>query len=311
MTVLSVVFGIVIPYAAAAIFLVGMVYRVFRWMGSPVPFSIPTTCGQQKSLGWISPSYFESPYTSGGVIGRMAAEVLLFRSLFRNTRTELKSRAPKLIYSGNKYLWLGALVFHWSLLIILIRHLRLLTTPVSSPILLLQNLDGFLQIGIPTLFITDGLILIALAYLLGRRLVDARGRYISLPSDYFAVALVLGVALSGVLMRLYFRVDVEGVKELAMGMLAFHPMVPQGIGLFFYVHLLLVSSLVAYFPFSKLMHMAGIFLSPTRNLMNDSRMRRHINPWNPAVKFHTYEEYEDEFRDAMKNVGLPLDKGSR
>ena len=70
----------------------------------------------------------------------------------------------------------------------------------------------------------------------------------------------------------------------------------------------LVSVLLAYFPFSKLMHMGGIFLSPTRNLANNNRAKRHVNPWNPAVKVHTYEEYEDEFRDKMMAAGLPVEK---
>jgi nitrate reductase gamma subunit len=83
---------------------------------------------------------------------------------------------------------------------------------------------------------------------------------------------------------------------------------PDGIGLIFYVHLFLVSCLMAYFPFSKLMHAPGVFLSPTRNLANDTRMRRHINPWNYPVKVHTYEEYEDEFRAKMKEVGIPVEK---
>ena len=39
-----------------------------------------------------------------------------------------------------------------------------------------------------------------------------------------------------------------------------------------------MSALAAYFPFSKLMHMAGVFLSPTRNLANNNRMVRHVNP---------------------------------
>jgi hypothetical protein len=54
--------------------------------------------------------------------------------------------------------------------------------------------------------------------------------------------------------------------------------------------------------------MGGVFLSPTRNLANNNRMKRHINPWNPEVKFHTYAEYEDEFRKVMKEAGMPLDK---
>jgi hypothetical protein len=56
------------------------------------------------------------------------------------------------------------------------------------------------------------------------------------------------------------------------------------------------------------MHMAGVFLSPTRNLANNNRMKRHKNPWNAPVRIHTYEEYEDEFRDVMKAARLPLEK---
>ncbi len=43
---------------------------------------------------------------------------------------------------------------------------------------------------------------------------------------------------------------------------SFQPAVPEGIGLLFYVHLFLVSILIAYFPFSKLMHVAGVLSQP-------------------------------------------------
>ncbi|MDP6178633.1 MAG: hypothetical protein QGG48_01940, partial [Desulfatiglandales bacterium] len=95
---------------------------------------------------------------------------------------------------------------------------------------------------------------------------------------------------------------------LAIGLVSFHPLIPGGIGVLFFIHLFLVSLLIAYFPFSKLMHFAGIFLSPTRNLSNNSRMVRHLNPWNYPVKVHTYEEYEDEFRDKMVEAELPVEK---
>ena len=90
--------------------------------------------------------------------------------------------------------------------------------------------------------------------------------------------------------------------------MSFHPVIPEGISSLFFLHLFFVTVLMAYIPFSKLMHMGGVFLSPTRNLANNNRMKRHINPWNPVVKLHTYEEYEDEFRDVMKAADLPLDK---
>jgi nitrate reductase gamma subunit len=300
--------GVIVPYATIAIFVAGFAYRIVRWARSPVPFHVPTTCGQQKSLPWLKASKTESPSSAAGLIGRMALEVLLFRSLFRNDRVELKN-GQKLVYGGNKYLWLGGLIFHWSLLTILLRHSRFLIEPVPSLVLFVQQLDGFLQSPVTILYITDVAILLALSYLFMRRVIYPQMRYISLLADYFALVLLLGVALSGILMRLFFRVDIAGVKELAVGLVSFSPVIPEGIGLSFYIHLFLVSALLAYFPFSKMMHMAGVLLSPTRNLINNSRMRRHINPWNRKVKVHTYEEWEDEFREAMRGVGLPLEKG--
>ena len=84
------IFGIVIPYVAILTFIVGVVYRVIKWGQSPVPFAIPTTGGQQKSLPWINHAKLDNPSSTAGVIGRMALEILLFRSLFRNTKSELR-----------------------------------------------------------------------------------------------------------------------------------------------------------------------------------------------------------------------------
>ena len=104
------------------------------------------------------------------------------------------------------------------------------------------------------------------------------------------------------------KTDVVGIKELTMGLVTLNPIVPKGINTIFYIHLFLVSALFTYFPMSKLMHMAGVFLSPTRNLANTNRAEMHVNPWNYPVKVHTYEEYENDFREKMKAAGLPVEK---
>jgi len=299
-------FGIIIPYAAFIVFLTGVTYRTLVWAKSPVPFRIPTTCGQQKSLPWIKSSSLESPHTTAGVIGRMALEVLFFRSLFRNSKLELRGGKP--IYGGAKWLWLAGLAFHWSFLIIVFRHLRFFFEPVPGCVNLLATLDGLFDTGVPTLFLTDALFLVSVTYLFLRRLAIPSLRYISLPADYFPLLLILAIGLSGFLMRHVYKVDLYRVKELALGWVRFQPQVPEGIGWIFYLHLFLVSVLLAYFPMSKLVHMAGVFLSPTRNLPNDNRMGRHVNPWNYPVKVHPYEEYEDEFREKMKAAGIPVEK---
>lgn len=303
-------FGIVIPYLAAIIFFVGMIYRVVQWGRSPVPFRIPTTCAQQKSLPWINYGYVEkldNPTSKAGVVGRMILEVLFFRSLFRSTRMQY-GEGENIRYASSKWLWLASIVFHYCFFIVVIRHLRFFTEPNPFFVTIIEKIDGFFQIILPTIY-QSGLILGgALTYLLLRRLLDPKVRYISLPADYFPIFLILAIAKTGILMRYVLKTDVVSVKTLAMGLISFQPTIPEGISVVFYIHLFLVCVLLAYFPFSKLTHMVGVFLSPTRNLANNNRVIRHINPWNPTVMHHTYEEYEDEFREKMIEAGLPVEK---
>ncbi|HMK64960.1 MAG TPA: sulfate reduction electron transfer complex DsrMKJOP subunit DsrM [Thermodesulfobacteriota bacterium] len=312
---LHVFFGVVVPYAAVTIFLVGLIWRVTKWARSPVPFRIPTTAGQQKTLPWIKDSKLDNPTTTAGVVGRMLLEILLFRSLFRNTRMEYRE-GPRITYEWEKWLWLFALLFHYSFLVILLRHLRFFAEPVPLFVQILESLDGFAQTGIapltgwglPGLLLSGVVLPGAATLLLLRRLWVPNVRYISLPGDFFPLLLIIGIATTGILMRYVFKLDVVGVKQLMMGLVTFHPVVPPNIGVLFYMHLFLVCSLFAYFPFSKLVHLGGIFLSPTRNLANNNRIVRHVNPWSYPVKVHTYTEYEEEFHDKMVEAGLPVEK---
>ena len=83
-------FGVSVPYIAILLFLFGVVFRVLKWASSPVPFRIPTTAGQEKSLPWIKHAKLDNPSTKRETVVRMLLEVLLFRSLFRNTKFEIK-----------------------------------------------------------------------------------------------------------------------------------------------------------------------------------------------------------------------------
>jgi nitrate reductase gamma subunit len=301
------VFGIWVPYAASALFLAGIIYRVIDWARSPVPFRITTTCGQAKSLPWIKADRLESPSGLFSAVGRMFFEVLFFRSLFRNSRAEVHA-GPKLAYGSSKWLWIFAMMFHWSFLVIFIRHLRFFTEPVPYLVTLAHSLDGIFEIGVPALYLTNLFILAALSYLLVRRIIIPQIRYISLLTDYLPLFMLFGVVISGVIMRYFVKTDVVAAKKLVMSLLLFSPSIPEGLGIAFYIHLFLVCVFFAVFPFSKLSHMAGVFLSPTRNLANTNRVKRHINPWNPKVKVHTYEEWEDEFRDRLKAAGYQLER---
>ncbi|MFZ5765989.1 MAG: sulfate reduction electron transfer complex DsrMKJOP subunit DsrM [Thermodesulfobacteriota bacterium] len=307
-TGLQYLLGVVLPYLAFGVFIVGFVNRVVQWAKSPVPFRIPTTCGQEKSLPWIKRNRFECPHTKLEVAVRMFLEIVLFRSLFRNTKAEIHD-GPKLVYGSSKFLWLFALLFHYSFLVIVLRHLRLFTEPIPFFVPLIEFADGMLQIGAPRLYQTDIIFLGALAFLFLRRVSLRQIRYISLPADYFPLFLIFAIGVTGLLMRYVYRVDIAAVKMITAGLASFSPTLPEGIHPIFFIHVALVCTLMIYFPFSKLMHMGGVFLSPTRNMSNNSREVRHINPWNdPAIKPHSYAAYEDEFREFMKGADIPVEK---
>jgi nitrate reductase gamma subunit len=303
-------FGIVIPYLAIMLFVGGFVYRVMQWAKSPVPFSIPTTCGQGASLDFIKQDKLDCPTKTSEVVARMFLEIFLFRSLFRNTKSEIHN-GPKITYESSKWLWLFGLLFHYSFLVIVIRHMRLFVTPIPFWLSAIESVDSMLQIGAPTLYLSSVALLGGIILLFGRRLINSQVRYISLHNDYFPLVLIFAIAVTGILMRYFLRtnIDIVNIKNLAMGLVTFSPVINVKIGAIFYIHLFLVSTLLAYFPFSKLMHMGGVFLSPTRNMANNSRAKRHINPWNdPTIKPHSYAGYEDEFREFMVDAGIPVEK---
>jgi len=301
------IFAVYVPYAAVCTFFLGFIYRVVTWARAPVPFRIPTTGGQQFSMPWVKQNKLDNPSTTRQTIGRMLLEVLVFRSLFRNTKMELHE-GPKITYQWEKWLWLAGLAFHYSFLVIFLRHLRFFTDPIPFFITIFEKADSFMQVGLPVLYLSDLVLIAAVSYLFVRRVILPQIRYISLAADYFPLLLILALAITGVLMRYLIRIDVTSVKELTMSLVIFKPVVPKDLSVLFYIHFFLICVLFAYFPFSKLMHLGGIFLSPTRNLPNDSRIKHHVNPWNYPVKVHSYAAYEDDFRDKMIEAGLPVEK---
>lgn len=303
---MSSIFGVFIPYAAFLVFLIGVATKLFCWVKSPVPFRIPTTCGQEKSLPWIKHAKFDNPSDTKGVIVRMALEVFLFRSLFRNTKNFI--REGRLAFDLEIWLWLFGLVFHYSFLTVLIRHMRFFLEPVPAGIKFLETIDGMLQIGLPVVMLSGFTLLAGVLFLFVRRLTIPQVRYFSLAADYFPLLVIATIAFSGIWMRYFGKVDVTAIKEFTMGLATFHPVALEGVSGVFYIHIFFVSVLFVYFPFSKLMHAGGIFLNPTRNLANNSRSKRHINPWNPDLEFVTYEDYENAFREKMVEAGLPVEK---
>lgn len=222
---------------ATLLLVVGLAYKIFDYSRTPAPLVIPTT---------------PAPTTQAGVIYRMAKEVVVFESLFK----------------ANKWIWVFGWLFHFGLLLVLLRHLRYFTQPVWVWVEVLQPFGKYASI----------LMIVGLAGLLARRFLVDRVRYISTPSDYLMLVLILAIGMSGMMMTFVAHTDIIALKQFFMGLMYFdlQPL-PQDPVLL--IHLSLIALLMVIFPVSKLLHAPGLFFSPTRNQVDNPRERRHIAAW--------------------------------
>lgn len=239
-----------VSWLALLIFVAGTSYRIAAWATTPVPLSIPTT---------------PAPTTTGGAVLRVLGEILVHRSLIRDS----------------KYVWALSMLFHWSLFFILLRHLRYLIYPVWDWVVWIEPLGIYGGYVMP----------ICLLLILMRRLYRVQQIYVSLLSDYFALLLLLAITCTGLLMADYIRVDLLKVKNFVYCLSTLTvPSQAAMPSLMFMTHFVLVLVLMVYFPMSKLMHVGGAAFSPSRAAKYDIKNRRYVNPWDPGPNvFETYE----------------------
>ncbi len=231
----------VLFYAAIAVFVIGLALKIRSYARTPAPLKIATT---------------PAPITPAGVRWRMAREVIFFESLFKS----------------NKWTWLFGWAFHFSLLLVVLRHMRYFQEPVWFAVVLIQPFGtyaGFIMVA-------------ALAALWARRWLVDRVRYISTPSDHGMLILLMLIGLSGLSMRFVAHTDIVAVKAFALGLMRLNwQALPSDTALL--VHLGLVAVLLFIFPISKLLHAPGLFFSPTRNQTDDPREVRHLSSWAAAL----------------------------
>ena len=193
-----------------------------------------------------------APTTRSGVVFRMFREVVFFESLFKS----------------NKWIWIFSALFHAGLLLVVLRHFRYFTQPVWFWVELIQPFG--IYAGFAMLAGLGGLLL--------RRIFLAYIRYISSPSDYLMLIMLILIGVSGMMMKFVAHTDIIAVKKFFLGLMVFdwQPL-PADFPLL--LHLTLVALLMIIFPFSKLLHAPGIFFSPTRNQVDNPREKRHIVAW--------------------------------
>ena len=227
----------VLFYVATLLFVVGVVRKIFIYARTPQPLKIPTT---------------PAPTTGRGVVWRMFKEVVLFQSLFKS----------------NKWIWLFGWLFHFTLLLVFLRHLRYVTEPVWFWVNWIQPFGKYAAFGM----------LVGLAGLWARRFLVDRVRYISSPSDHLMLLLLILIAGSGLAVKFGAHTDVVAVKSFMLGLMLFDVQpLPTDVPVL--VHLGLVVTLMLVFPISKLLHAPGLFFSPTRVQIDNPREVRHVSGW--------------------------------
>lgn len=219
---MSLIFALTL-YFAVGILVAGVIWKVVRYVRTPVPHMIA-----------VAPV----PRTRSGVLIRIVRETLFFESLFR----------------ASKWTWLFGWVFHYALAVVLLRHLYFVTDPIPS---------WMVMVFVPSDY-AAWLMAAGLVGLLVRRLAVDRIRYISSPSDYALLLLLLVIGVSGLLLRYSMHVDITAVRNFMLGLLALSPQALPA-NLMLYVHIGSVAILAIVFPFSKLIHFPGYYLSPSHN----------------------------------------------
>lgn len=227
MSTVAFIIGGVLPYLAIGLFIVGMTFRVRVWFKAPQP-------GKMTLF----------PAGNGTVKGMMA-ETLFFPSLFK----------------GDKVLWAFAWIFHVTLALVALGHLRVVTGLIDRMLIGMgMSADGVIWMS-GTVGGAAGIVLLATGVLLLiRRVTMKRVREASGVPDFFALLLLVAIIATGDLMRFgggHF--DLEQTRVWAWSLLTFSPVVPHN-GTFL-VHALLGFLLLMYIPFSKVMHFGGFFFT--------------------------------------------------
>lgn len=216
----------ILPVTALGLFLCGIALRIATWLRRPVPYQL---------------TLFPVPRERRGKLAATAAELFLFRTLFRE----------------NWALWLPAWPLHLSLAAILAGHVLGIPLLRTQFTLLGASAETSALIS-RTLGALAGTVMVAsLMALFCRRLLDRELRRLTEPTIWFDLVLLSSIGLSG--MGMYLpgdHVDLPAVRSWLTGVLTLNP-APLPSNPLFAIHLALVGFLLAYFPFSRLMHSVG------------------------------------------------------
>ncbi len=219
-----------LPYVTVAVFVVAMIYRIRVWIKTPQPAAMT-----------LSPAPDGAAATFWGVL----KESFFFPSLFK----------------GDKFLWVFAWLFHATLALIFIGHVRVFTD--------FPRLWAALGINADRMSAVSGgaagvIILVLAVLLLVRRMTTPRVREITNFADITALLLVIAVLVTGDAMRFGAHFDLEITRQYFAQMATFSlTSTALPANSMFTLHFLLAQVLIMFIPFSKVLHFGGIFFTQT------------------------------------------------
>ncbi len=220
----------ILPYVTIVIFVLGMIKRFYVWSKTPQPGAV---------------TLFPAPRPGVATFWSVVRESLFFPGLFK----------------GDKVLWSFAWIFHVTLALIAVGHVRVFTDFPRLWAALGINAD---QMSAVSGGIAGIVIMVFAVLLLLRRAAVLRVREVTNFSDILALLLVVSILVTGNWMRFGEHFDLNSTRtyfyQLSTFSLAASSLPAAGM---FTVHFLLAQLLMIFIPFSKIMHFGGIFFTQT------------------------------------------------
>jgi nitrate reductase gamma subunit len=221
----------IMVYGAIAIFILGMIYRIYQWRVAP--------------KARLKTGVFPKPGKGAARWGQVAVDSFIFPQALKADRT----------------IWIFTILFHFALLGAFMGHLRL--AHEFTPLLSLLGPEGMDQFALWSGGVMGVLLIVALIYYLFRRLASPY-KEVSVPEDFILLFLLILVVVMGDHMRFIGKIHAADYRIYFQSLLVFKPAFPKVLAdsptkwaLVF--HVLFANLLFIYFPFSKLVHVIATF----------------------------------------------------
>ncbi|MHC4472933.1 MAG: respiratory nitrate reductase subunit gamma [Planctomycetota bacterium] len=232
METLKFVVGVILPYIAIAVFLVGMIHRLIGW----------------KKLASPPMTLFPAGSEEGSKTANILKEAFLFRSLIKSDRV----------------LWVLAWAFHVVLALIFLGHFRVVANVDSILTKLGMSEESIQAMSGGVGGVAGVLIFLAAVLLLLRRLAVPRVKEVTGLGDYAILILLAAIIVTGNMMRFGGEHFDLGVTRTYFAGLASFSDVSSAAALdhgVFLVHMVMALVLIMLIPFSKILHLGGIFFT--------------------------------------------------